>query len=404
MKHILKFGKYLDLNQPPTVNEALGVPDNITNVAVELLDRLAEQIPDKINFEKKFFDVEGPFKIGDVVFLKTRFVLDLEKSNFKRSVVMFGYGGAGPRRNKNIEKNVVDYNFIYIQLLIDYSTTGEELRTYLKRKKNDLFDKVVHELKHTYDFVKNPQLFSIKDLKDKSKRMGGKYILTNYEKPYDPERKPIALTDFDHIEIDPVVVFFYYLYYTSKEENLARIPQFYAQILGDEVQKKNFKEYVEKNKIIADLKEMRDFSFEKFHSYIVNKFKKDHQYPYNKLERLYNFGDHIGKKDLEYFRRSYGLNDKQIGELVDKFLAVIFEIVKKVSSKKFSEFLDDYVEYEEEHKNQSSRKKDLEDFELEIQKLSKGNWRNFYEEGIRKIKKQADETLRKIYKLYALAK
>lgn len=385
------------------VNEALGIPDNITNVAVELLDRLAEKIPDKIDFEREIFDFEGPFKIGDVVFLKTRFVLDLKRYNFKQKAVVFGAGFSKPVRNKNIEKNVFKYNFILIQLLIDLRTTGEELRTYLKGKKTEIFDKVVHELKHTYDFVKNPQLHSMKYYKDTSKRKAGKFILQNYEKPYDTEPKPIALTDFDHIEIDPVIIFFYYLYYTSKEENLARIPQFYAQILQDEVQKKNFKEYVEKNKIIADLKEMRDFSFEKFHGYIVNKFKKDHQYCYNKLKRLFSYHEIYGddaEKDLEYFKHSYGLNDKQIGELVDKFLALIFKIMKKQSLKTFSKFLDDYVEYED----QSSRKKDLEDFELEIQKLSKGNWRNFYEEGIRKIKKQADETLRKIYKLYALAK
>jgi len=396
------------------VNEALGIPDNITNVAVELLDRLAEKIPDKYNDMVKGYNfdvpvkfiIKGPFKIGDLVFLETKIwlILKIIKFGEHEKVIKFLAAGAKPIENRNTEKNVIDYNTIVIKLLLDRETSGEELRTYLRRKNNDLFDKVVHELKHTYDLAKNPEHNSMKDYKEYFREEGSRHIWKRYLSDEDyhatfPESlfKEINRTDKDKIEKDPVVIFFYYIYYTSEEENLARIPQFYAQILGDEVQKKNFKEYVEKNKIIADLKEMRDFSFEKFHGYIVDKVKKDRLYCYDKIRKLYLYDD----EDLKYFVSSpelYRLDDKQIGEFVDKFLAVIFKIVKEASLRGFSDFIKNYVV------DDGNSGKELENFKIEIQKLSKGNWRNFYEEGIRKIKKQADETLRKIYKLYALAK
>ena len=49
-------------------------------------------------------------------------------------------------------------------------------------------------------------------------------------------------------------------------------------------------------------------------------------------------------------------------------------------------------------------KQNMEDFKRELEKMYKGDWKNFYEKGTEMIKREAEKNLRKIYKLYDLAK
>lgn len=399
MKHLFKFEDF-GFTQHTRVNESLGVPDNITNVGDELFHLIVGELrePLKIKEGETIFEFDGPFVIGNVYFQKAIVVFEIDIINSdslkKTGGVSFGdaFGFDQDRAGKEIEKNVFSNLFILIELQTHTSVLIEDVKKIFIRNEFQIVPVIVHELKHNFDYTKSIKKNYLKNLKK---------FYFGY-KPNLKIAKDRLKISGNALQDDPVIQFFYYLYFVNRIEYLVRPSQFYSELLKNEVNKKDFTKFIESNPLVKQLKVIRDFDFQKYYELLVDKFKKDPNYGAKKIP-------------TNFPKLDTGLDDDQIRKYVDEFLSQMFKKIKLESLANFGKkILGDHFNWEyllgpieldpSEPQEIQNLKQNMEDFKRELEKMYKGDWKNFYEKGTEMIKREAEKNLRKIYKLYDLAK
>jgi hypothetical protein len=360
------------------IKEALGVPDSILKAAEELYDVFAnnlKSITDKENMY--YFDDNIDIVLGDKKKINIdEYTLEVEvgevnDEQFKEKVVI---ASMGMSQQFMFDRNIMmkrtepstraGFNIVY------YVSPGWE--------PNDLYEEFVkdraktigslaHELKHKYDKqVKQVDLIG----KD------AEYAAI--------ERIPPFLIP----EIDEKFV--RYIYFTDIAEDLVRNTEVASNMRTKGIKKSEFREFLKNDKTFQRLVEIKNFTFEKLIRGI-----------YNNIDTVDMIFDKIGVN-------SDGMTAK---DKVKEFLRIIYVNITNLKL----EIFDDYISHNEDMFKQflkamgSSFPEDdkvnkvLSNFQNYALKY-KDNPLQFFKSEIDKFHKVSDQTMRKISKLYAMAK
>ena len=336
------------------INEAVGVPNNITNVGEKLynklidkLDKLSSSGYDMNDLENETITIGIDDKINDVqidsVDVSFKFITHEEMTPvaYQNRVKARLSSDELSMEYKEFE-NEIDLNLVFT---ITPETTIEDLKNYFVKEKSDTMSSFTHELKHTYDQVKRAKA----NLKTKA------------------EYEVISERGFGVYPIDKVIR---NLYFISSIENLVRPSEIYSRIQSSNITKKEFYDFFMNDTIIQKLIEIRDYNFELF----IDDLRKNIEDCEQFLRRVGEYEDGMSEDDviektlnLAYINLTNWKTDAlqeylQIGGIQDLMDEIMFGRDRKQEKINFlvgyqeslTRYKDDPIEFYKDEINESS--------------------------------------------------
>ncbi len=336
------------------INEAVGVPNNITNVGEKLynklidkLDKLSSSGYDMNDLENETITIGIDDKINDVqidsVDVSFKFITHEEMTPvaYQNRVKARLSSDELSMEYKEFE-NEIDLNLVFT---ITPETTIEDLKNYFVKEKSDTMSSFTHELKHTYDQVKRAKA----NLKTKA------------------EYEVISERGFGVYPIDKVIR---NLYFISSIENLVRPSEIYSRIQSSNITKKEFYDFFMNDTIIQKLIEIRDYNFELF----IDDLRKNIEDCEQFLRRVGEYEDGMSEDDviektlnLAYINLTNWKTDAlqeylQIGGIQDLMDEIMFGKDRKQEKINFligyqeslTRYKDDPIEFYKDEINESS--------------------------------------------------
>jgi len=371
MKHLKPFTGF----EHYLIKEALGIPQNIINVSNQLYDKIIPGIDPNDGLDElkqKQINIIGNFRVGDLDFKDASFRLSLREDDLPQQhlihfisfSIRYTDFGEVNYQTQNIEPTlgVVPKIIVYLNFKITRDKsyhdriTGQVIREMIENNLELFRPSLSHEIKHIFDFFKKGKI-RLSDLS-----MYGSYKFQNY-----------GNEDLD--------LFFHMMYYVDHIENLVRTCEFGQDIIDRGILKKDFINYLNDEDNINFLRKMQTISFDQIYNKILDDQKK--LYP-NRNKNEFELKINVNM----IFKRAFEYN--KINR-IDIFKMNILD-----QSELMNMFQNKYVDQE--------KLKAIERFEKQTDKLFKKDWKIFFTQAAEMIRKKSQETLRKIYKLYAIAK
>jgi hypothetical protein len=350
------------------LREALGVPDNITNVGVEVynkvLDYLNQQpadmlmtdIPNKIK-------ITGEYKVGDAVFNKVKLKLNTKVLNRHDNNLPKVYGMAFRNKSefdvqlfRNISVGKDGSVYLFIEIAINRTTTVEEVLEEFVKEKIKLTMSLTHELKHAYDMYK--------------KKVSKIHRNSEYG----------VFTDM-RTNIPPLDQFIHDLYFTTNAENLVRATEVASNIEQVGITKKQFLNFLETDDTYQNLKRINSFSLDE----LINELKQH-------KDRIIKVLDDAG----------YKIPSSE-DDLISLLLKLTYELIQKrkfESYKAAARLNDPFVAMLLQ--GDSVSRKEIKDYVDTLKRFD--NYQQFFNYEQKNFKTVTDKLLKKIHKLYAMAK
>ena len=231
------------------INEALGVPDNILNAAEELFNIVAQNIK-SINYKSDDYNFEGDVDIE--LGYNKKIVIDhyellVDVKNYDGYEGDVDIASMGMSQTFKFDKDIMMKKIkpsTNASLTITYVVPEEwepsELYDALMNEKNEHLASIAHEIKHTYD--------------KQSKRIE----LIGRDVKYTANQ---SISTFAIPVIDQK--FFRYLYYISIAENLVRPTEVASKLKSENITKSQFRGFLENNRVYKELMEVKNFTYEK---------------------------------------------------------------------------------------------------------------------------------------------
>jgi|694.fasta_scaffold32821_3 hypothetical protein len=243
-------------NRIKPIQEALGVPQNIYETAVQLYDKLLKATK-KLNKKSDFENYgarlvfRGQFEISDFPFSTIKFLLGVEeiKKITEPEIMSMTMRSESKKTGYSLQtiksKSLDMMAIIVVPKNYDYSKLTE---FFLKNKK-DIVESLSHELKHAYDHFKKPF--------DSVSERG------NYQ--------GIVGKQFGIPSID---TFLHDIYYTSAIENLVRPTEVYSAIRNNEISQKDFLNFLRNNDTYLNLKRISQFDLSQLKTKLKSEMKQ----------------------------------------------------------------------------------------------------------------------------------
>lgn len=231
------------------INEALGVPDNILNAAEELFNIVAQNIK-SINYKSDDYNFEGDVDIE--LGYNKKIVIDhyellVDVKNYDGYEGDVDIASMGMSQTFKFDKDIMMKKIkpsTNASLTITYVVPEEwepsELYDALMNEKNEHLASIAHEIKHKYD--------------KQSKRID----LIGRDVKYTANQ---SISTFAIPVIDQK--FFRYLYYISIAENLVRPTEVASKLKSENITKSQFRGFLENNRVYKELMEVKNFTYEK---------------------------------------------------------------------------------------------------------------------------------------------
>ena len=370
-------------NQLKFINEALGVPENILHAAEVLFDIVANNIK-SINRKENEYEFSGEldFELGG----KKKIVIDSYELHVEVEE-LDGYNGEvmiasmGMAQSFNFDRKVMMKRIepsSTAEVSITYGVSEEwephELYDTLMKERVLHLSSIAHELKHKYD----------KQAKELD------LIGRDAEYTATQRRSTFGIPVIDH-------KFFRYMYYTSIAENLVRTTEIASKLKSRNITKSQFKEFLEGNRVYKELLEIKNFTFDN----LIEGMREQ----MNRVDALLN---HIGE-DPE------GMSEN---EKIDMVLNLVYVNLVNMRMSTFMEMISDKGDSLRDFLMQLAGRvpsflKD-EDEEKKMDKLRdkffnyvtkfKDNPTQFFKDECEKFNYVSTKMLKKISKLYDLAK
>jgi len=365
------------------INEALGVPDNILDAADMLYDIVERDIKSIRDIQDEYnFDGELEFELGDKKKIKidsytlTVKIEEIEDEEGVLDIVSMGMGGAfGFNRDVYMKENEPSTILgLTITFAVGENWKPEGLIEKMEEDKDEHVASLAHEIKHKYD--------------KQSKQFG--LIGQDAEYQATQRRGIFGIPVIDR-------VFFRYLYYISGIENLVRPTEVAYKLKRKNITKSQFKEFLENNVVYKELVEIKNFTFEDF----INQLKESE-------DRLDALIEHIGDDP----------SDMTIDEKIKIVLEVSYIDLVNNRMQMFMTMtehgMDDVIKFgtqlgilppELEGNLEGIQKTDAirQKFLKYVMKYEKTPTK-FFEDEIENFQYVANKMLKKISKLYAMAK
>jgi hypothetical protein len=370
-------------SQLKLITEALGVPDNILDAADMLYDVVEQDIRSIDTIEDEYkFDGEIEFEMGDKKKIKVdsyELTVNIEKIDGEEGVldiISMGMGGMfGFNRDIYMKENQPSKTLdLSITFAVGENWKPEDLINKMEEERDEHVSSLAHEIKHKYD--------------KQAKRHG----LIGQDAEYQATQKR---GNFGIPAIDRV--FYRYMYYISGIENLVRPTEVAYGMKRKNITKSNFREFLENHRVFKELVEIKNFTFDDF----ISQMKSQE----NRLDALI---DHIGEDP----------SNMSVDEKINRVLEVAY--IDLVNNKMdlfmmmTAHAMDDFLKFgaqlgmlpsgaevklKELEKTNEIRQKFL-NFAMKYE----NNPKKFFEVEFEKFNYVANKMLKKISKLYAMAK
>ena len=370
-------------SQLKLIAEALGVPDNILDAADMLYDVVEQDIRSIDTIEDEYkFDGKIEFEMGDKKKIKIdsyELTVNLEEIEGEEGVldiVSMGMGGMfGFNRDIYMKENQPSTTLdLTITFAVGENWKPEDLIKKMEEERDGHVSSLAHEIKHKYD------------------KQAKKYGLIGPDAEYQAtqRRGTFGIPAIDR-------VFFRYLYYISGIENLVRPTEVAYGMKRKNITKSKFKEFLENNRVYKELVEIKNFTFDDF----ISKLKEQE----NRLDALI---EHINEDP----------SNMSIDEKINRVLEIAYIDLVNNKMELFAMMtehaMDDMIKFGSqlgmlppgfEEKIEGIRKTNevREKFLRYVMKYEK-NPTKFFEDEFEKFNYVANKMLKKISKLYAMAK
>lgn len=232
MRYILTESQYRKLN------EVVGVPTNIVDIARQLYNKIMSGINPSTklkSFFKKPIILKGEFQINDYKFDTIELTFDVESldkytvdKNDRKKIYVMGMSqrSAVKMTDKfdytlNQDTNKID---IIIRLAIDNDITAQDLIDNFTNDKVKVLSSLAHEIKHGYDE-------HVKPISKTAKRV--EYQIGN---------------DRRFGDIPPLNNLLMYMYFAHTTENLVRATELFAELEEEGITKEEFYKFITDNR------------------------------------------------------------------------------------------------------------------------------------------------------------
>ena len=360
--------------------EALGVPDNLPKTAREIYLAIMRNISPSYDFQKLNglnIVIDGNYRIGDYIFDKFNFNLDIERSN-EFNLLSMG-SGTELKMNKDIKSDVGKignernryfqtgtdlrknnpYGFdLSVTFSGPYQLRGEHILKYFIIERNKVIKIIGHELMHLYDFYKNKR-------KDLGKQVKG--ILSQQEL---------------RINIHAFNKFKQILYFVNANENIVRMSEIGTSIVDGDITKKDFENLLSKDDTVQILRNIKNYSFSEFRNDLLKDKITIIKFLHAENFIPYDFAVYLASNDNEFLEIAMDLFRKII---IDGEMDIFNSLLNS------SNYTDD------------EKEEVMARYKRETFKKAK-NSQEYFEKTIKSFNFEAEKVLRKIFKLYAMTK
>ena len=365
------------------IAEALGVPDNILDAADMLYDVVEQDIRSIDTIEDEYkFDGKIKFEMGDKKKIKVNsyeLTVNIEKIEDEEGVldiISMGMGGMfGFNRDIYMKENQPSKTLdLSITFAVGENWKPEDLIKKMEEERDEQVSSLAHEIKHKYD--------------KQAKRHG--LIGQDAEYQATQRRGNFGIPAIDR-------VFYRYMYYISGIENLVRPTEVAYGMKRKNITKSKFREFLENHRVFKELVEIKNFTFDDF----ISQLKSQE----NRLDALI---DHIGEDP----------SDMSVDEKINKVLEVAY--IDLVNNKMdlfvtmTEHAMDDFLKFgaqlgmlpsgAEEKLKELEKTNEIRQKFLKFAMKYENNPKKFFEDEFEKFNYVANKMLKKISKLYAMAK
>ena len=368
-------------NQLRLITEALGVPDSILEAAEVVYDLVAKDLKSITTKDEKYsFSNDVDIELGGKKKIKIRdfeLVVNIEEyqSQIKGKPIIISMGMSqsftfdrGVMMKKIVKSETAEMEITYG---VGENWEPSDLYDVYVEDRSEHLGSIAHELKHKYD--KQSKEFDLigRDAEYRSTQSYGSFGI-------------------------PIIdgTFMRYLYYTTIAENLVRATEVASQLKTNNITKSQFKDFISKNRVYKELVEIKNFTFKKFIQGLRNDM--------DGIDRVLN---HINEDPSELTE----------GQKINRILELVY--INLVNTK-MSVFMDMTGSVGDNFRSLlrgltgSSIGDEEEGIKMEkmISKFSnhiskyRGNTLQFFKDEIENFNYIATKMLKKIGKLYAMAK
>jgi hypothetical protein len=147
------------------LNEVLGVPDNITETAVMIYDKVMTVIPDNYDFDDLNrltdvkIDINSDLAINEYKF--NNFILKFNVEEAREGIHLISFGSGNPTemtKNGYMSRSLLKYSNVGFALRIIIAAKrnirGIDIKNFFNSQKEYIIGVLAHELMHTYDYYK----------------------------------------------------------------------------------------------------------------------------------------------------------------------------------------------------------------------------------------------------------
>ena len=364
------------------INEALGVPDSILETAEEVFDIVLNDIKSIDEKEDTYaFSGDLDFELGD----KKKIVIDgyeltvnveeLDGYDGNVLVMSMGMGQSFNFDREVMMKRIEPSTTAEIEITFGVSENWEphELYDTIMKERVKHLSAIAHELKHKYD------------------KQAKELDLVGRDAEYTATQRmsTFGIPVIDH-------KFFRYMYYISIAENLVRTTEVASELKSKNITKSQFKEFLENNNVYKEFIEIKNFTFNS----LIEGMKEQ----MNRVDALL---EHIGA-DPENMSENEKIDEVLnlvYVNLVNLRMGIFNDMISdkaddirnflKLMSKNAPSFLED----DNKEKMENLRNKFL-NYLIKFQ----NNPTEFFEDECEKFNYISTKMLKKISKLYAMAK
>lgn len=362
--------------QHKLIMEALGVPDSILDAAEEFYEIFLGKLKG-INTKESEYDFNGnaDVTLGDRKKVKIEgYTLNVEVHEIDdfRETAKIASMAMGQQFNfdRNIymkkikETTTANFSMTYV---VNPDWTPNELYNELYSDRDDHVSSIAHELKHFYDKQVKP------------------VDLVGYDADYQ------AIQESPRFGI-PIIdeKFLRFLYYSTMAESLVRPTEVASNMRNKNITKSQFKEFLKQNRTYQGLTELKNFTYEKL------------------VEGIYDSMDRVDEVMKIAGNDPNSMTDE---EKVDKLLKLVYVNLGNSKIKLFDQYTADkslknlfgfmsiFGNMDTDTRMDDIRKQ----FVRYVIKYEK-NPKQFFKDEIKKFNMVGDKMIRKIAKLYDMAK
>jgi predicted CopG family antitoxin len=238
-------------SQLRVITEALGVPDNILDAADMLYDVVEQDIKTIDTIQDEYnFDGEINFELGNkkkikidsyTLTVKIEEIED-EKEGVLDIISMGMEGGFGFNRDVYMKETEPSTTLeLSITFAVGENWEPEGLIQKMEEERDEHVSSLSHEIKHKYD--------------KQSKQFGLMGLDAEYQATQ--KRGTFGIPAIDS-------VFYRFMYYIHAIENLVRPTEVAYSMKRKNITKSQFKEFLENNRVYKELLEIKNFSFDDF--------------------------------------------------------------------------------------------------------------------------------------------